>query len=239
MAPSSSPSGPERLDALRRYDILEYPHEDALDRVVGLAARLLGAPMAGIHFVDGDRQWTKAHVGMDVPRVGLDVSFCARELGAEDVLVVQDAAADPRFADHPLVTGEPHVRFCAGAALTTPEGVAIGRLGVFDTYVRLAGKEDWKELRELAPEEGERRYLQRVQLTKDKAYGPVNLALCHKAGEDDPWLIATDQEAHYLTLRTYSRQRRNFCDWIEQLFADFEGGGFPLATGHFLMMVQK
>jgi hypothetical protein len=92
-----------------------------------------------------------------------------------------------------------------------------------DTYVRLAGKEVWKELRELAPEEGERRYLQRVQLTKDKAYGPVNLALCHKAGEDDPWLIATDQEAHYLTLRTYSRRM-----WIEQLFADFEGGGFHL-----------
>jgi len=60
-------------------------------------------------------------------------------------------------------------------------------------------------------------------LTKDKAYGPVNLALCHKAGEDDPWLIATDQEAHYLTLRTYSRRM-----WIEQLFADFEGGGFHL-----------
>ena len=97
-----------------------------------------------------------------------------------------------------------------------------------DTYVRLAGEEDWRELRELAPEEGERRYLHSVYLTKDKAYGPVNLALCHKAGEDDPWLIATDQKAGYPALRTYSRQRRNFCDWIEQLFADFEGGGFHL-----------
>jgi PAS domain S-box-containing protein len=109
--------------------------------------------MAGIHFVDGDRQWTKAHVGMDVPRVGLDVSFCARELGAEDVLVVEDAAADPRFADHPLVAGEPHVRFYAGAALTTPEeGVAIGRLGAFDTEPRPGGLTTGEEatLRDLA-----------------------------------------------------------------------------------------
>lgn len=102
-----------------------------------------------------------------------------------------------------------------------------------DTYVHLAGEDDsgewgWKELRELAPAEGERRYLQGVRVTKDKAYGPVSLALCHENGEDDPWLICTDQQADYLTLRTYSRQRRNFCDWIEQLFADLEGGGFHL-----------
>ena len=135
----SSPLGADRQTALRRYDVLTPSHKNALDRVVGLAARLLGAPMAGIHFVDGDRQWTKAHVGRDVPRVELDVSFCTHELGAEDVLVVQDAAADPRFANHPLVTGEPHVRFYAGAALTTPEGVAIGRLGVFDTEPRPGG----------------------------------------------------------------------------------------------------
>ena len=92
-----------------------------------------------------------------------------------------------------------------------------------DTCVRLAGEEDWRELRELAPEEGERRYLHSVYLTKDKAYGPVNLALCHERGEDDPWLIATDQKAGYPALRTYERRM-----WIEQLFADFEGGGFHL-----------
>jgi hypothetical protein len=92
-----------------------------------------------------------------------------------------------------------------------------------DTYVQLCGDEQWKELRELAPEEGQRRFLQGVRLTKDKAYGPVSLALCHEGGEDDPWFICTDQQAGYLTLRTYSRRM-----WIEQLFADFEGGGFHL-----------
>ena len=77
-----------------------------------------------------------------------------------------------------------------------------------DTCVRLAREEDWRELRELAPEEGERHYLHSVYLTKDKAYGPVDLALCHERGEDDPWLIATDQKASYPALRTYECQLR-------------------------------
>jgi hypothetical protein len=92
-----------------------------------------------------------------------------------------------------------------------------------DTYVRLPGEQAWRELQELTPEEGECDYLQGVRVTKDKAYGPVNLALCHKAGEDNPWLICTDQKAGYPALRTYSRRM-----WIEQLFADFEDGGFHL-----------
>jgi len=92
-----------------------------------------------------------------------------------------------------------------------------------DTYVRLPGEQRWKQLRELTPGEGERRYLQSVRVTKDKAYGPVSLALCHEEGEADPWFIATDQQAGYLTLRTYSRRM-----WIEELFADFKDGGFHL-----------
>jgi hypothetical protein len=94
-----------------------------------------------------------------------------------------------------------------------------------DAYVRLSGETGWKELRELAPEEGERRYLQGAELTKDKRYGPVNLALTREQqGEDDPWLIATDQEAGPQALHTYSRRM-----WTQgQLFADFEDGGFHL-----------
>jgi hypothetical protein len=72
-------------------------------------------------------------------------------------------------------------------------------------------------------EEGERRYLQEVLVTKDNEYGPVDLALCHAEDEGDPWLICTDREAGYATIRTYSRRM-----WIEQLFADLEDGGFHL-----------
>ena len=88
-----------------------------------------------------------------------------------------------------------------------------------DTYVHPAESSSeentWRQLRDLVPKEGERRYLQDVIVTKDNEYGPVNLALCHAEDEDDPWLICTDQEAGYATIRTYSRRM-----WIEQLFAD-------------------
>lgn len=92
-----------------------------------------------------------------------------------------------------------------------------------DTYVRSSEEGAWRQLRDLIPEEGERRYLQEVVVTKENEYGPVNLALCRAEGEDDPWLICTDWEANYSTIRTYSRRM-----WIEQLFADLEDGGFHL-----------
>ena len=75
-----------------------------------------------------------------------------------------------------------------------------------DTYVCSSKGESWKQLRDLVPEEGERRYLQEVVVTKDSEYGPVGLALCHAEDEDDPWLICTDREADYSTIRTYSRR---------------------------------
>jgi len=105
-----------------------------------------------------------------------------------------------------------------------------------DTYARLSGESrsegTWHQLEDLAPPEGERRYLDRAYLTRDEPYGPVGLALAYDEGEDEPLLVATDSTAdstaNYLTLRTYSRQRRIFCDWIEELFGDLEGGGFQL-----------
>jgi hypothetical protein len=92
-----------------------------------------------------------------------------------------------------------------------------------DTYVRSSEEGSWRQLRDLVPEEGECRYLQDLIVTKDNEYGPVGLALCQAEDEDDPWLICTDREASYATIRTYSRRM-----WIEQLFADLEDGGFHL-----------
>ena len=94
-----------------------------------------------------------------------------------------------------------------------------------DTYIRFSNGE-WKQLGDLAPEEGgEYRYLNGVYVTKTDPYGPVSIAICHADGEEDPWFIATSeqQEADYLTLRTYSRRM-----WIEELFGDLQAGGFQL-----------
>lgn len=81
-----------------------------------------------------------------------------------------------------------------------------------------------RPLSELAPEQGKRRYLQNVYVTCEHAYGPVSIAIYWGEGEEAPWHIVTDEEeACYLTLRTYSRRM-----WIEELFGDLEGGGFQL-----------
>jgi hypothetical protein len=91
-----------------------------------------------------------------------------------------------------------------------------------DTWVQLADG-TWAQLQDLAPQEGERRYLQGVVLTQSKRFGPVNLALCWKQGEEQPWYLGTDQPASYLTLRDYQVRM-----WIEELFGDLQGSGFQL-----------
>ncbi|NBB75182.1 MAG: PAS domain S-box protein, partial [Bacteroidetes bacterium] len=149
---SDSASDPGRLAALRRYEILDTPAEPAFDRIADLAAHLLDTPMAGIHFVDDQCQWAKAQVGLDAQMLDLDVAFCAHALDMEEVLVVEDAAEDPRFRDNPLVTGDPGIRFYAGAALITPDGYALGRLCVIDTVPRPSGlgAKERETLRQLA-----------------------------------------------------------------------------------------
>ncbi|PEN11447.1 hypothetical protein CRI94_15540 [Longibacter salinarum] len=137
--PSNSGRDHQRLVALRRYEILGTDEEAAFDRIVDLAARLLGMPMAGIHFVSDRCQWAKAQTGFQRKEVDLNTSFCARALDTESLLVVDDATVDPRFCENPFVTGAPGIRFYAGAALTTPNGIAIGRLCVLDTAPRPGG----------------------------------------------------------------------------------------------------
>ena len=118
----------QRLDALRRLLILDTPPEERFDRLVAFAAQEFQVPTALISLVDANRQWFKACVGLDARETARDVSFCSHALDMPDVLVVPDAALDPRFADNPLVTGPPHIRFYAGAQLRLPDGLVVGTL---------------------------------------------------------------------------------------------------------------
>ena len=127
---------PARLKALRDAGLLDTAPEPAFDDIARLAAHLCGAPIALVSLVETDRQWFKARVGLDVCQTGRDVSFCAHALGRRGLFVVPDARMDPLFADNPLVTGEPHIRFYAGAPLITPEGHALGALCVIDRVPR-------------------------------------------------------------------------------------------------------
>jgi predicted signal transduction protein with EAL and GGDEF domain len=125
-----------RLASLMSYDILGTPPEAAFDDLVRLAAAITGTPMALVSLIDAGRQWFKATIGLDVLQTPRDVAFCGYTILGRDLLVVPDAAIDPRFADNPLVTGGPRVRFYAGMPLVTAQGHALGSLCVLDRVPR-------------------------------------------------------------------------------------------------------
>jgi GAF domain-containing protein len=126
----------ERLAALRRYDILDTPSEESFDRITRLVAAWYDTPMAFITLLDEDRQWFKSCVGLDREETPRTHSFCAHNLEGAAPLVVEDARTDARFAENPLVTGPPGLRFYAGAPLVTPDGHVLGALCVADTAPR-------------------------------------------------------------------------------------------------------
>ncbi len=134
-----------RLTALNSYRILDTPNEARFDRIVRMASRLFGSPIALISLVDRDRQWFKASVGINVQQTPRAISFCTHAIQQRGVFTVADAAGDPRFADNPLVTGEPRIGFYAGAPIVTPGGHAIGTVCVID-------QQPWSEFPDFAQE---------------------------------------------------------------------------------------
>ena len=126
------PDEEERLAALRALGALDTPPDPVLDGFAELAAAICGTPIALVSLVDRDRQWFKARVGLDVPELPRDTSFCAHTILGRGPLIVPDATADPRFAGNPVVLGDPRVRFYAGQPLVTADGHAVGALCVVD-----------------------------------------------------------------------------------------------------------
>jgi PAS domain S-box-containing protein len=151
MIPPSLPSDePRRLRALRRLHLLDTPVEERFDRIVRTAARLFRVPITLVTLVDESRQWFKARVGLDVTATGRDVSFCGHAILSPRTFVVHDALADERFADNPLVTGEPHVRFYAGQPLHASDGSTVGTLCLIDREARGFTDEERQQLEDLA-----------------------------------------------------------------------------------------
>ncbi|GEP00281.1 PAS domain S-box protein [Methylobacterium haplocladii] len=128
-----------RLEALDRYAILDTSPEKGFDDIVLLASRICATPVALVSLVAGDRQWFKARIGFDTCQTPLSQSVCSYALLQPGLLVIPDLAADPRTRGNTLVTGEPFIRFYAGARLETPEGIALGSLCVIDTAPRPGG----------------------------------------------------------------------------------------------------
>lgn len=131
-----------RLQALRRYGVLDTPPEPAFDRIANLARALFGTPTALVSLVDETRQWFKARPGFDQADTPRDWAFCAYTILSDDPLLIPDAAEDPLFARNPLVTGGPRIRFYAGAPIVTRGGLRLGSVCVASPEPRPAGLHD-------------------------------------------------------------------------------------------------
>jgi diguanylate cyclase (GGDEF)-like protein len=140
----------ERLSQLRSLAILDTQPEERFDRVTRMARRLFGVPIALVSLVDENRQWFKSCFGLDVSETERRISFCGHAILNKGALVIEDTLKDERFADNPLVTGAPYIRFYAGQPLHTLSNQAMGTLCIIDTEPRRFGQEDLVMLSELA-----------------------------------------------------------------------------------------
>ena len=149
-APAIPPDDVARLDALRRLELLDTGSEERFDRITRLANGLFGTPIALVSLVDEHRQWFKSCIGLDVLETPRDISFCGHAVLGDDAFIIEDTLEDPRFADNPLVTHEPSIRFYAGYPLALGTGHKVGTLCIIDHCPRTFSESDQLLLRDLA-----------------------------------------------------------------------------------------
>lgn len=144
------PNEPERMAAVRRYDILDTPPDGAFDRITALAARRFGVPISIISIVDEDRIWFKSRHGVPVEQIGRDPGLCASAILTNDPHILTDASVDPRSLANPLVAGDFGLRFYAGVPLTTSDGHNLGTLCIIDKAPRPIDEAQIADLKDLA-----------------------------------------------------------------------------------------
>lgn len=148
--PTIPPDDTARLATLHALRLLDSPPEETLDRITRLAARLFGVPIALISLIDRDRQWFQSRYGLETMETPRDISFCGHAILGDAPFIVHDAWEDPRFADNPLVTGSPGIRFYAGIPLASVEGHQLGTLCLIDHTPRALSDSDQASLIDLA-----------------------------------------------------------------------------------------
>lgn len=140
----------QRAEALESYRILDTPRERDFDELAEIASEVCEAPIAVVNLVSTNRQWFKAEVGLGVRETPFETSFCGHAILAADFMMVPDATKDARFNCNPLVTGEPKLRFYAGALIKTAEGLPLGTMCVLDYRPRELDAHQMRVLRLLA-----------------------------------------------------------------------------------------
>ena len=168
----------QRIEALNSYNILDSLPEKEYDEITHLASFICDTPIALISLVDENRQWFKSKTGLEATETPRDVAFCAHAiLQPEEPFIIENSDHDERFADNPLVTSDPNVKFYAGCPLNTPSGESLGTLCVIDSIAR-----------KITPRQ--------TEALKILAKNVVNLLELRKAKEDQKQLIEQLSESN-------------------------------------------
>ena len=151
MLPPKKPKNEHvRLEALRSLNILDTCEQEHFDRVTRTAKRLFNVSISLISLIDDDRQWFKSCAGIDVKETPRDISFCGHAILDDKPFIIEDASKDLRFADNPLVTGSPNIRFYAGYPLKGVNGYKLGTLCIIDSIPKTLSDEDILAFKDLA-----------------------------------------------------------------------------------------
>ncbi|AUD07617.1 hybrid sensor histidine kinase/response regulator [Spirosoma pollinicola] len=143
---SVTPHELNRLEALRRYQILDTVPDEAFDRLTQLASLICQTPISLVSLVDEHQLWCKSTLGIELDQISRDIAFCQHTILDSTLFEVEDTTQDSRFKLNPLVTSAPHVRFYAGYPLTDPDGYALGTLCVLDHTPRKLTQSQQKAL---------------------------------------------------------------------------------------------
>jgi len=139
----------ERIETLKKYQLLDTPPDGTFDRITALAAMIFKVPIAIISLVDTDRIWFKSQYGLDVKQINRDPGLCASAILSNDLYIIESAKDDPRSLANPLVAGEFGLRFYAAAPLHTEENHNLGTLCLLDQKPRAFSKEEREMLKHL------------------------------------------------------------------------------------------
>ena len=197
-APSTPSDESTRLAAVLQTRALDTPPEECFDQLTALAARLCGAPTVLITLVDSHRSWIKSCYGGERGEAPREASFCAHTILGDDLLVIEDASLDARFAQNPMVVGEPGIRFYAGCPLVTGDGHAIGSLCVIDYEPRSLSPVQAQVLRTLGRHTAAMLQMRRAQALLDEHARAWQRSLERSDGDG--------QRGELVTMRRFLRQ---------------------------------
>lgn len=138
----------QRLNALRRSDLLDSVAEQRFDRITALVKSLFDCDIALISLVDANRQWFKSKQGLAVEETERSISFCGHTILTDELMLIPDATQDPRFSDNPLVVNSPFIRFYAGVPLQSPDGYNLGTLCLIDAKSKQLDKQQQQVLKQ-------------------------------------------------------------------------------------------